>query len=537
MTSRFSRFKKTTTQIFATALVAGLLVPVAACSGGASRPDAKETGSVPVRGGVLHYGTKSEPGNGGLDPMTATVYSSTAIINQIYEPLIVKDDSGELQPNLATEWNQVDDLTYDFTVRKGVKFADGSDLTVSDVIWTFQYAKDKSPQSKAALLKELDSITDKGNNVIEFRFKKPNPSFLSGVADRTYGFYIIDQQWYENASDTERQTTSNGTGPFALKAWNKGTSVELERNKHYWQEGKPYLDGISFDVTGDETSLLALVQQGQVDAAWFWKPELAQQAKDAGWVLGDLQQTSTRFLFIDPHYDKGVLADTNIRKALSKAIDRNEIISIGTQGRGSLTFATPPAFTELEQASEDAPNYTYDPEGAKKLLADSSNPHPTISVAYDAESADAAVFELLKDQVSKVGINLELRPVPYEQIQGIFTTGDDFIADLVYVQDVIGSDPADSISWWLETGSNVDRWGSDKQAAEAKALLAKIKQNTDAAERVEQINELNDLINRDVLTITPFATPLTYQVWSSRLHGYKTDPSDFRYHLADAWLS
>lgn len=469
--------------------------------------------------------------------MLASVYASTAILNQIYEPLIVKDDSGNLQPNLATEWKQVDDTTFDFTLRDGVKFADGSDLTTSDVIWTFNYVKDKSPQSKAAVLKDLTSVTDQGNGKIEFKFSQPVPAFLNTVSDRTYGFFIVDQQWYEKTSEADRQKTSNGTGPFALQEWNKGTDIKLVRNANYWESGKPYLDAIDFVKVADENALLASVQQGQVDAAWFWKPELADQAKDNGATLGDLQQTSTRFFFIDPNYGNGVLKDVRVRQALSKAIDRDAVVKVGTLGRGEKTFATPPAVAGIAKPSDSTPNTKYDPEGAKKLLQEAGNTNPTITLAYGADTADAPIFELIKDQVSKVGINLELKPVPYEEIQGIFTTGDPYMADLVLVQDVISSDPASAFSWWLETGSNVDRWGDDPQAAEAKNLLKTIQTNPNADERAKQIDQLNELVSDQVLTITPFATPLDYQVWSSKVHGYQTDPEDSRYKLKDAWLA
>ena len=539
MIKRSARFGRATA---ITAAALSLVLALSSCGAvpdsSSNANDANQTSSAkPVRGGTLTYGTKSEPGNGGLDPFQATVYSSTAILNQIYEPLIVKDDNGKFQPSLATEWKQVNDTTFDFTLRKNVKFADGSDLTASDVIWTFEYAKKKSPQSKVSLLNNLKDIKDLGDGKIEFTFSKPNPAFLNGISDRTYGFYIVDQQWYEKSSETERQKTSNGTGPFQLKEWNKGKNVELTRNKHYWEKGKPYLDGINFVTAADENALLALVQQGQADMAWFWQPELAYQAKDAGNVLGDLQKTSTRFLFIDPNHGSGALNDLKVRQALSKAIDRDQIIKLGTKNRGAKSFATPPAFSDIAKPTNDTPNTKYDPEGAKKLLAESDHPKPTISLAYDATTADAPVLELIKDQASKVGITIELKPVPYEEIQAVFTNGDDYVADIILVQDVISADPASSFSWWLETGSNVDRWGNSQQAAKAKALLADIQSEPDANKRLQEINDLNNEISEQVLTITPFATPLNYQVWTPKVKGYQTDPADSRWHLKDTWLA
>lgn len=524
-------------RIATTLALAAILTLSAALAGCTSTAPAAPTSEAPHSGGVLRYGTASGPGNGGLDPFVATVYSSTAIFAQVYEPLISKDDTGKYIPVLATSWKQENELTYDFTLRQGVKFADGSALTPSDVIWTFTYAKKNSPQSKVAVLDNLKSIKDIGNNTVQFTFTKANPTFLPTLADRSYGFFIVDQQWYEHATKNERQTQSNGTGPFTLESWTSGVDVKLVRNKNYWDAPKPYLDGITFKETGDESTALALIQQGQLDAAWFWKPELADQAKDAGFTLGDLQQTSTRFLFIDPKYGKGVLSDIRIRQALSKAINRSELISLGTQGRGAITFSTPPAYKEIAQPSDATPNTAYDLEGAKKLLAEAGNTAPEITLTYGSDTADESILVLLQDQVAKAGFKLKLNPVPYEQVQNVFTTGAKFPSELLLVQDVIGSDPSASFGWWLKDGENVDTWKGIADAKEAKGLLATIDTNPNADQRKDQINQLNTLVSQQVLALTPFATPLSYQVWSRNVHGYQTDPGDTRYHWKDAWLT
>jgi peptide/nickel transport system substrate-binding protein len=519
-------------QLTAAALAAVAAFALGGCGGTAG---AAPTGSGAAPS-ILVYGTKDGPGVGGLDPFVSTVYSATAIFAQIYEPLVVQDDQGELAPSLAVEWEQTDDLTYSFTLRDGVKFSDGSDLTASDVIWTVEYLKAESPQSKAAALENLESVSETSPGVIEFKFSKPNPSFFGTVADRSYGIFIVDQQWYESADETARQTTSNGTGPFRLESWSKGVDLKLVKNENYWDQPKPYLDGITFKEVGDESSILALAQQGEIDAAWFWEPELADQAVAAGFTLGDLQQTSTRFFFIDPNLGDGSLADVKVRQALSQAIDRAEVVSVGTQGHGAPTFAAPPAFTQLDQPSEATPNYAYSVDGAKALLAQSGNPNPKITLSYDATTADEPALQVIQDQVAKAGITLELNPIPYEQIQAVFTNGDPYPSELILVQDVISSDPSGSYGWWLTTGGNVDRWGDDPQAAQAKSLLETIDTNPNAEERVQQLNELNSLVAEQVLTLTPFATPLNYQVWSSRVTGYQTDPGDSRYHWKDAKL-
>ncbi|MDR0837227.1 MAG: ABC transporter substrate-binding protein [Propionibacteriaceae bacterium] len=531
--------RKLASGVLAAALLSGALLT--GCS--SDDPDPAPTSASsdattdgPQSGGTLIWGSRSEPGNGGLDPFVAEVYRGTAIIALIYDTLVTKDDNGVIQPGIAASYTQVDGKTYQFTIREGVKFGDGSDLTVSDVIWSFEHHREAKGAGDAALAK-LESITEVTPGVVEFKFSDDNPAFLNNISRATGDYFIVDQQWYEAASENDRQISVNGSGPFTLEAWEQGVELRLVKNSYYWDTERIHLDGITFKITGDdEGALLALVQQGAVDAAWFWGAEYAQQAEDSGWTRGNAAYTSARSLWIDPTFNNGALSDVRVRQAISLAIDREQVISLGTAGLGGITFVTPPAFTELAAPSATTPNYTRNVEQAKTLLAEAGVSDLEITLTYGTNTTDVSALEVIAQNLADAGITLKLNGVPYAEVQNVFTTGAPFMSELIYVVGTKAADPAAAYTSWLTDGGLVSHWQNNPDAEAAKALLAQINVETDPAVRIDLLNQLNAEVADKVLILTPYATPLAYHLWSSKVHGYQTDPQDGRVHLRDAWI-
>ncbi|NEG55183.1 ABC transporter substrate-binding protein [Bifidobacterium platyrrhinorum] len=527
------------------AAIAGLVLTsllVAGCgsagAGDASNAAAGDSASV-QKGGTLVWGSRSEPGNGGLDPYVASVYRSTAVLALTYETLVVKNDSGKIEPALATKWEQPDATTYRFTIRDGVKFSDGSALTLDDVVWSFKHHKEVNGAGDEALanLKDVKAV---GDHDVEFTFSEPVPGFLNLISRRTGSYFIVKQGWYEKADSKTRQTKTVGTGPFTVSEWNHGVDLKLVKNKHYWEKGVPYLDGIDFKITGgDEQTLLSLVQQGSVDAAWFWDPELAAQAENAGFTKGKDQYTSARSLWIDPNYGNGALKDVRVRRAISEAIDREQLIKLGANGVGALSFATPPAFNELKKPGSSTPYYKYDPSDAKKLLKQAGAENLTISVTYGSDASsqtDVSILQLIAKQLSKVGVNLKLNGVPYSEVQNVFTTGADFPSELVWVVGTKGADAASSYHSWLDDSGKVSHWQGNADAEKAKSILAQARKESDSAKRAKLLDQLNEEVADKVLILNPLATPLDTQLWSSKVHGFSTDSEDARANLKYTWI-
>lgn len=510
---------------FSTLLLSGCVTTTSASSASSSGD--------PVPGGTLIYGTKSEPGNGGLDPFGTAVYSSTAIQALIYDTLLTKDNDGNLQPLIAESWTANSDKTeFVFTVRDGATFADGTAISADDVAYSFQHVTETT-LSKKSYLSDVKSITtDPSARTVTFTFNSPNPAFLNIVADRK-SFFIVNQAWYEATSDQDRQKTALASGAFNLDHWTQGVEVVLTKNDKYWDQPKPYLDGITFKVVPDENTLLTQLQSGQIDAGWFWNSNLAQQGQDSGLTLGQLQSTSTRALYLN---SDGVFNDVRVRQAFSKAIDRDQLAKVGAKGFGTVSFITEPTQIGVAAPDDNTPNYQYDVDGAKALLEEAGQPNPTISLVYQADSNDKSTWELLKEQTADAGITVDLQPVEYSRIQDVFTSGAAFFGDIIAVQNVGRADIAGDFNQWVPESANLNAFKGSDQTATLQDLYTQLTAEPDDDARLDLANQLNQEIADKAFIIVPYATPLSYSLSTSKVHGYEPDPFDSRTSLLTTWI-
>ena len=527
---------KNSTRLSLVGAVLAMTLAVTACSGSTDPEDADGSAEgEPVSGGTLTYAIDTQPAGGGVDPMVATALAAQTIMDQAYETLLTKDDDGEFQPGLATEWEQPDELTYVFTLREGVAFADGTPFMADDVVYTFETYLEATTSKKAYLV-GLESITATDDLTVQFIFSEPNGTFLNAVAHRET-FMIVGREGYGNATEEERQTRTFGTGPFQLTDWQDGVSLTMTKNEHYWQEGKPYVDTIEMPIIADDSARLAALQQGTADAAWFSDGTMADQAEAAGYTIGDLAYTQTLPIFINP--ESGPLSDVRVRQAVSLALDRQELIDVAMLGNGEVSLVTPSGDPAAPQPDEDTPNYTRDVEAAKALLAEAGQENPTIVLSYfgDAVQSQHPIYEQMQQQLAEAGITLELKATPTAELSPIFTSGETF-TDLVSLPWSYRADPTFYFDPFLSDDGAMNHWDGNADADEAKSLLLQAKATDDEDEKAALVEELADEVAEQVLVLVPMAVPQRFEVWNSdTLHGYATDPYGSRYRLSEAWVT
>jgi peptide/nickel transport system substrate-binding protein len=517
------------------AVAAALAVALAAggCSSGGSSSDAAS--DTPVSGGTLTWAVQAQPGAGGLDPMVSANSAALGVLEQIYETLLVKDDEGAIKPGLAESYEQVDPVTYRFTLRDGVEFSDGSPLTPDDVVFTFQTYLAGTSAAKA-FLANLQTVEAVDDRTVQFTFSQPNGTFLNAVANRS-SFFIVNKAWYGAKTSDQRQREAMGTGPFVLGTWTDNVELTLEKNPGYWEAPKPYLDEIVFKIVPDETSRLSLVQQGSVQAAWFSDALVAEQAKDAGFTEGDLSYTGKLSVFINPA--SGPLSDKRVRQALSLSLDREQLIELGLNGYGQTSLFTVVGDPSSPKPDEDTPYYARDVKKAKALLAEAGMSDVTISLSYpsDLSQQNIPVYEVMKQQAADAGITLNLVATPWAEISKTYTYGDPF-TDMVSFGNIFNADYTGYFNQYLSDTGLMNHWKATPDADKARDLLKQLTVETDQDKRHELAVQLNDEVAENVLNIVPLATPQVVEVWdANQLHGYSSDPYSFRYRLKDAWLS
>lgn len=496
-------------------------------------PDDAPSGD-PVAGGTLNWAIDAPPSAGGLDPMIATTIPAALIMNQAYDTLLTKDDDGQIQPALATDWDQPDELTYVFTLREGVKFSDGSDFTADDVVYTFETYQ-TAQTSKSSYVSDLVSIEANGDYEVTFTTSQPNSTFMNAVSG-PLTMLVVGREGYGNASEDERQTQSFGTGPFVIAEWRDGVGVRLERNEHYWKEGLPYIDEINFELIPDETTRLAALQQGSVQAAYFNDGTVAAQAVQAGFTLGDLANTGLLAIYINP--GDGPLADLNVRRAFSLALDRDALVDVAMFGNGAVSTSVAVGDAGAPQPDASTPYYTRDVEEAKRLLEEAGQPNPEIEISYlsDAATSHHPVYELMQQQLAEAGITLNLKATPLAELSPTWTAGESF-RDLASIPASTKVDPVFHYTAFLDEGAVLNWWGDDPDAERAYEIFEAMKVETDLEEKARLVQELSDEVADKMLILAPMALPVKFEVWdSTKLHGFKSDPYNARYHLVESWL-
>ena len=212
------------TALAATALLAAGALLLTACTGGSAPAPTTTAEPDPDASAIIRL--VLEPGN--LDIReTAGAALDQILVDNIYQGLVSRTPEQDIVPALAEDWEVSDDgLTYTFTLREGVTFHDGQELTPQDVVWSLQTRKDTPEWSDSARLANVASITADGQE-ITLTLTEPDSSLLWNLTGRA-GLIL------KEGDTVDYQTKANGTGPFTLTSWNQGDSITFERYADYW---------------------------------------------------------------------------------------------------------------------------------------------------------------------------------------------------------------------------------------------------------------------------------------------------------------
>ncbi|WP_243228327.1 ABC transporter substrate-binding protein [Microbacterium sp. CIAB417] len=516
----------------AAAALAVATLTIAGCASAGDSGGGSADAGEPVSGGTLTWGVPAEPSAGGVDPMVASAIAAEVIDSIAYDTLLTRDDDGTVEPALATEWEQTDELTWVFQLRDDVLFADGTPFDAGDVVYSFETRKDGG--SNATYLSSMESVEATGDHEVTFHFSQPDGTFLDAVSARQT-FFIVSEEAYGGATEEERQTTTVGTGAYQVTEWKQGVSITMEKNENYWGD-EPYLDEIVFELYPDENTLLAAVQQGSVQAASFIDGSLAQQAEASGFTLGDAAFRQNLAIYVNP--EQGPLADLDVRRAFSLALDRQALVDTAMLGNAGISFVPPAGDPGATDASE-LPYYTRDVDEAKRLLEEAGQPNPEITLSYmgDVAAAHHPVYEMMQQQLAEAGITLNLEATPLSEIAPIFTSGETW-TDLV----AIPGSPRASAVFYLEPvlleGGVYNHWEGNPDADKARELLIAAKSAASPEEYEDLVGQLAEEAADKALEFVPAAVPVYFEVWdAAKLQGYENDVFYSRSGLDSAWLA
>jgi peptide/nickel transport system substrate-binding protein len=239
-------------------------------------------------------------------------------------------------PDLASEWSWDESKTgLTFKLRQGVKWHDGKPFTARDVKCTWDLLTGKAPEKlrlnpRKAWYRNLDDVTVNGDYEVTFRLKRPQPAFVALLASGFSPVYPC------HVSPAQMRQHPIGTGPFKFVEFKPNEYIKVARNPDYWKTGRPYLDGIEYQIIKNvATGALAFVS-GKVDmTSWYFLqvPVLADVNKQVGQEVCHLSPTNVlRSVIINR--DAPPFGKPEVRRAIALSLDRQAFIDTLTQGKG-----------------------------------------------------------------------------------------------------------------------------------------------------------------------------------------------------------
>ena len=385
-----------TTVAAAALLTAGALL-LSACTGSSSPSPSGSTAAADPDATVA-VRLVLEPSN--LDIReTAGAALDQILIDNVYQGLVSRTPDQEIVDTLASSHEiSADGLTYTFTLREGVTFHDGQELTPQDVVWSLQQVKDTATYRDSDRLKNVTSIAANGQDII-LTLSAPDSTLLWNLTGRA-GLV------FKEGDTIDRKTKANGTGPYALTDWKQGDSITLKRNDAYWGD-KAKVAEVVLDFIPDTQAALSGALAGELDVVTGFDATLKDQIEANGafsLVLGQSTDKGTLAM----NSTKGPLADKRVRQAIRQAIDKNSIVE--ALGAGQTLYGPIP---ELDPGYEDLESTApFDPDAAKKLLAEAGAEDITLTLTIPSFYG-TTVSQILVSNLDDVGIMLKVNAVEF----------------------------------------------------------------------------------------------------------------------------
>jgi len=422
---------------------------------------------------------------------------------QIYDRLVRLSSNGKsVDPELATSWKiSPDGLTATFSIRKGVKFSDGSPLTVDDVVFSLSRATDQKG-AWGFLFSPVKSVNKVDDSTVAIQMSEPFAPLLPALSTFAASIYSKAnfEKWGKDAG-----THPVGTGAFPLETWRKGSEVVLDRNPNYWQAGKPHIDRLIFRVIGDDNTRVLQLLAGQVDVIDFVPPNQVQQIQSGNGKVYRVDGTSVaRFVF---NNRMKPLDEANVRCAMAYAVDREAVARNIYFGYARPALSILPSTTFYYDPKTDP--IGYDVQKAKALLAQSSVPNgfETMAVVPTGNSTWLGEAEIWANGLKQIGVNLKIQQVEATTAQELYNTERYTIRVGAWTNDT--PDPDEYLGVQLDyTVQNALHTGYHSDPARQLVLSARKEMNPQ--KRQQMYSELQRVVNRDC--------PIAYIVEVPRLY-------------------
>jgi peptide/nickel transport system substrate-binding protein len=363
-----------------------------------------------------------------LDPHFHNLTPNNSMARHVFETLVKQDENQRITPGLAESWRAINDLEWEIKLRKGVKFHNGQSFTADDVIATFKRVPNvpNSPASFAFFVRPIVEAKAVDPLTLRLRTEKPHPLLPNDMV----AIMIVPKSVAETAKteDFNSGKAMIGTGPYRFVEYVAGDRVVLKRNDSY-SGAKPAWENLRFKMIPSAPARVAALLAGDVQMIeGVPTADIAKLSKDSRVVLSSSVSNRVIYLHLDSGREKNSpfvttadgkpmeanpLRDARVRKAISKMIDRDAIVSRIMEGQAVAAGQLLPE--QFFGTSKTLKPEKYDPEGAKKLLAEAGYPNGfglTLHAPNNRYINDAAVAQAVAQYLSRNGIPTKVETMP-----------------------------------------------------------------------------------------------------------------------------
>ena len=366
-----------------------------------------------------------------FDPHSQNHATTITMLLHVYEALVRYDRNFQVEPGLATSWQQITPTQWRFNLRRNVKFHDGAPFTADDVV--FSYGRIKQPQGTMQIyvsgVEEVKKIDD---YTVDFILSGPNPVLLRNMT----GFFIMNKPWaaknrsenvqnYTAREETYSSRNANGTGSYILKGWEPDQRITMTANAAWWDKREGNVTDVVYTPIKSDSTRVSALLSGEVDLVTdLPTQDVDRLRQDPKLTMLEGAENRTIFIGLDQHSDelayagvkgKNPFKDVRVRRALNMAVDAETIKRVTMRGLSipAGIMIAPNVYGSTPEIDKRLP---FDPDGAKKLLTEAGYPDGfefTLDCPNNRYVNDEKICQALVGMWSKIGLKPKLNAMPF----------------------------------------------------------------------------------------------------------------------------
>lgn len=496
-TGKEDKMKKKTVIVLSALICAALT----GCFGGSGKSSSSSSGD----NNSIVVGIQNDLDS--LDPHLAEAAGTREVLYNIFEGLVKPDKDGNLVPAVASDYKVSEDgKVYTFTLRENVKFHDGETVTAEDVKYSIDRNAGKlGEEAYVSAFKKINSVNIVDPSTIEVVLTEPDTEFIGYMT-----VAIVPRNY------TKQAEAPVGTGPYKFVSYSPQQNIKLEKFSDYWNKDYPIIQNVEFKIVQNTDSVILDLKAGTIDVYPYLTDSQAKELSST-MTIADGNSNLTQALYLnnaDPKFSNKL-----VRQAMSYAIDKDEIMSIVSGGKGTkLGSALYSGFGKYY--SDQSGKYSYNVEKAKELLKEAGYENGftfTIKIPSNYQF-HVSTGEIIVEQLKKVGITAKIELIDWT------TWLDDVYTKRNYEGTIIGVDaklaPSDMM---LRYNTGYSKNFCNYSNPEYDEIINKALTTTDETQKVTYYKQLQEILADDAAAIYIQDPPILVAL-NKNLKGYTFYP-------------